>query len=427
MGHYWCQHKQIIKQSSELHPNGDQEVHWGIARATLLHGKKVYFHGCLLSWQKGNLWTDKKATDKKATSSLSVTVSCLFCRRTSQMTWGGPWCRSDADCLLLYPPSVGLNRGTPEIVASFLKRPLFRPRSQLNCCAVECLTQGHGAACHCASLCDSLLRSVFVILPNHSTPSRVGFLAALATLYLHWSLKSWCWIFHRLCHKILAGGNICISSTSSTSSSTSITSRLLTLRPPMAWLPVERPPSLRLLTKTSNWPSCQMGSPHWKQILDCNKARSRWFLEDIPPPPHLDKDKDKDKMGGGSNVKENEGSKESGSTWRLWPFFLLHLSSGLSGINNSSSSWCYYIIITLGLFSDRKPNNPSDRPPRHPSTRRPPCILRYADRSVEDTNIQMPCWSKHLCYLLYKVLLSSCKHLQTLCLLPFHEAPSICM
>ena len=38
-------------------------------------------------------------------------------------------------------------------------------------------------------------------------------------------------------------------------------------------------------------------------------------------------------MSAGSKVKMSDGSKEKdgGSTRRLWPFFLLHLSSGLSG------------------------------------------------------------------------------------------------
>ena len=62
-----------------------------------------------------------------------------------------------------------------------------------------------------------------------------------------------------------------------------------------------------------------------------------------------DKDGSKVKENDGSKVKEKDGSKESGSTWRLWPFFLLHLSSGLSGIIrmiiNSASSSCYHIII----------------------------------------------------------------------------------
>ena len=42
------------------------------------------------------------------------------------------------------------------------------------------------------------------------------------------------------------------------------------------------------------------------------------------------------KMNNGLKVKERGGST---STWRLWPFFLLHLSSGLSGSLQCSGSW----------------------------------------------------------------------------------------
>ena len=66
-------------------------------------------------------------------------------------------------------------------------------------------------------------------------------------------------------------------------------------------------------------------------------------------------DGSKVKENDGSKVKEKDGSKESGSTWRLWPFFLLHLSSGLSGIVRiiikSSSFKSYHIIITLAPLS----------------------------------------------------------------------------
>ena len=54
-------------------------------------------------------------------------------------------------------------------------------------------------------------------------------------------------------------------------------------------------------------------------------------------------------------------------TWRLWPFFLLHLSSGLSGAffsclpqSSPKPSWTYQP-------SWRKPDHPPDRPCCHPS------------------------------------------------------------
>ena len=61
-------------------------------------------------------------------------------------------------------------------------------------------------------------------------------------------------------------------------------------------------------------------------------------------------------------------------TWRLWPFFLLHLSSGLSGAffsclpqSSPKLSWTkVHPTFTWQPFW-RKPDHPPDRPSCHPS------------------------------------------------------------
>ena len=64
---------------------------------------------------------------------------------------------------------------------------------------------------------------------------------------------------------------------------------------------------------------------------------------------------DKEKMTDGSRVTDKDSkaseeeqinsSHEKGSKWRLWPFFLLHLSSGLSGTSCKLSKSENYISV----------------------------------------------------------------------------------
>ena len=61
-------------------------------------------------------------------------------------------------------------------------------------------------------------------------------------------------------------------------------------------------------------------------------------------------------------------------TWRLWPFFLLHLSSGLSGTffsclpqSSPKLSWTKVDPTFTWQLSWRKPYHPPDRPCCHPS------------------------------------------------------------
>ena len=117
-----------------------------------------------------------------------------------------------------------------------------------------------------------------------------------------------------------------------------------------------------------------MGSPHWRQ-----KCRLRWFLVDVPP--HLLRFKFSSAQWAHFDnlLKMSAGSKEKegGSTRRLWPFFLLHLSSGLSG---SLTTLLIAHLTTLELGNHLEFY----------------VMLTGVVKIPKDTNIQMPC-----CYLLF--------------------------